>query len=617
MERNLQQGLAVLLLLLLSAEASQFKFSPEQPLSRIALQQASFALNSSASISASPSLLGLKDKAVDWVTVTFSRTSAASTDWIAVFSPAEFNESLCLESNSSDAAPFLCTAPIKYQYANFTSSDYEKTGRGTLHFRLINQRSDFSFGYFSGDVTSPVLLAVSNAIVFMNPKAPLYPRLALGKSWNEMTVTWTSGYGVDEAIPLVQWGTVDDKGQHIVAAGTLSYERDSLCGSPAHTVGWRDPGFFHTGFMRDIWANVKYYYKVGHKLMNGTFDWSEERSFMGSPFPGQNSLQRIVIFGDLGKAERDMSNEYANYQPGSLNTTDRLVEDLANIDAIFHIGDLAYANGYLSQWDQFTELVEPLSSQVPYMVASGNHERDWPNSGSFYQNTDSGGECGVVAETMFFMPNKNRAKFWYSADYGLFHFCVADSEHDWRPGTEQYRFIEECLSMADRQKQPWLIFIAHRVLGYSSGSYYAMEGTFEEPFGRESLQQLWQKYKVDLAFYGHIHNYERTCPVFENICVSTENNFYSGTFNATIHLVVGGGGSHLSDFTTLNTTWSLFRDRDFGFTKLTAYNSSTLLLEYKKSRDGKVYDHLWISRRYKDVLGCDTLNNCPQTTLAS
>lgn len=71
----------------------------------------------------------------------------------------------------------------------------------------------------------------------------------------------------------------------------------------------------------------------------------------------------------LLQAERDLSNEYENYQPGSLNTTDRLVEDLANIDVIFHIGDLSYANGYLSQWDQFTELVEPLSSQVPYMIA--------------------------------------------------------------------------------------------------------------------------------------------------------------------------------------------------------------------------------------------------------
>ena len=48
------------------------------------------------------------------------------------------------------------------------------------------------------------------------------------------------------------------------------------------------------------------------------------------------------------------------------------------------------------------------------MFFSGNHERDWPNSGSFYENNDSGGECGVLAETMFYVPAENRAKFWLS-----------------------------------------------------------------------------------------------------------------------------------------------------------------------------------------------------------
>ena len=69
----------------------------------------------------------------------------------------------------------------------------------------------------------------------------------------------------------------------------------------------------------------------------------------------------------------------------------------------------------------------------------------------------------------------------------------------------------------DLKHQPWLVFAAHRVLGYSSNDWYAMEGAFEEPEGRESLQRLWQKYRVDIAFFGHVHNYERTCPVYQVI----------------------------------------------------------------------------------------------------
>ncbi|XP_056682653.1 nucleotide pyrophosphatase/phosphodiesterase [Spinacia oleracea] len=75
----------------------------------------------------------------------------------------------------------------------------------------------------------------------------------------------------------------------------------------------------------------------------------------------------------------------------------------------------------------------------------------------------------------------------YKSDYGMFRFCIADSEHDWREGTEQYKFIENCLSTTDR------LFAAHHVLGYSSDKWYGKEGSFEEPMGRESLQKLWQR----------------------------------------------------------------------------------------------------------------------------
>lgn len=67
--------------------------------------------------------------------------------------------------------------------------------------------------------------------------------------------------------------------------------------------------------------------------------------------------------------EADGSNEYNNFQRGSLNTTRELIRDLKNIDIIFHIGDICYANGYISQWDQFTAQVEPITSTVPYMIA--------------------------------------------------------------------------------------------------------------------------------------------------------------------------------------------------------------------------------------------------------
>lgn len=29
-------------------------------------------------------------------------------------------------------------------------------------------------------------------------------------------------------------------------------------GAPARTVGWRDPGFIHTAFLKELWPNTVY-----------------------------------------------------------------------------------------------------------------------------------------------------------------------------------------------------------------------------------------------------------------------------------------------------------------------------------------------------------------------
>lgn len=129
------------------------------------------------------------------------------------------------------------------------------------------------------------------------------------------------------------------------------------------------------------------------------------------------------------------------------------------------------------------------------------------------------------------------------------------------------------------------------------------------------MEKLWQKYKVDIAFYGHVHNYERICPIYQNQCVSAEKLHYSGTVNGTIH-VVGGGGSHLSAFTPIQNVWTLFRGQDYGFVKMAAFNHWSLLLEYKKGSNGNVYDSFTVSRDYKDVLAC-VHDGCEPTTLAT
>lgn len=45
----------------------------------------------------------------------------------------------------------------------------------------------------------------------------------------QMTVTWTSGYDINEAVPLVEWGLKNDI-QTQSPAGTLTYFQNDMCG---------------------------------------------------------------------------------------------------------------------------------------------------------------------------------------------------------------------------------------------------------------------------------------------------------------------------------------------------------------------------------------------------
>lgn len=118
-------------------------------------------------------------------------------------------------------------------------------GLSSINFLLFN---------FALPSLQPNLVAVLNSITFSHPKAPLYPRLALGKSLNEvywwnpigwkspilwvflgvefifmqMTVTWTSGYNIDEAYPFVDLGLLDSSLKKSPAGGLNVDSRKKL-----------------------------------------------------------------------------------------------------------------------------------------------------------------------------------------------------------------------------------------------------------------------------------------------------------------------------------------------------------------------------------------------------
>jgi len=285
-----------------------------------------------------------------------------------------------------------------------------------------------------------------------------------------------------------------------------------------------------------------------------------------------------VAYGDLGKGEEDGSDEHWEVIP-SLATTKNVIERVQHLHFAMHIGDISYAVGYSSQWDEFFHQIYPIASRIPYMTSIGNHERDYPDSGSHYDGTDSGGECGVPYESLLSMPAAGKDKPWYSFDYGNIHITMMSTEHNYDIGSEQHQFLERDLANVDRSKTPWLIFSGHRPMYIDSSTGGEGGETTVAKELRDNLEYLLFKYRVDLALWGHHHSYQRTCPVYKEQCVH----------GATTHVVIGIAGMSLSH-TILPTppSWIVYvDDKEYGYTLINTTQTGLTMGFYNNNNDLK------------------------------
>ena len=68
-----------------------------------------------------------------------------------------------------------------------------------------------------------------------------------------------------------------------------------------------------------------------------------------------------------------------------------------------------------------------------------------------------------------------------------------------------------------------------------------------------ALEPLFERHGVDIAFWGHVHNYERTCRIFNLTCQQEDSA------RGTVHVTAGTGGASVTVFPTYNQSsgqWS-------------------------------------------------------------
>lgn len=485
---------------------------------------------------------------------------------------------------------------------------------GTLTFGpMVNMRCSWQFKLVTSDGT---VLATSPFVRFAEgPTEPLQIHLAMTTEPTQMRVHWTSAE-VTQAV--VMYGRRADSLRDTSQASQTSYLASDMCKSPARTVSaknYRDPGQLYDALMTGLEPGKTYFYRVGDASANGKL--SAIRSFTVPPQAGVSPVSQqqktatsmsFFTFGDLNSPVGATENFAVE---GSCGTTLKLIEqDLATQDAfhhnyvaVMHVGDISYAKGSTFIWDQFGELIQGVASRIPYMVSIGNHDYGYlegneldpvkfPRNRVFESDGTHGyqsyGECGVPTEKRFHMPDNGNSVFWYSVEMGLVHHTVLSGEHDFSSGSPMYEWLLNDFKAVDRGKTPWLFVHMHRPMYCSVG--YA--GDYDRSLlYRDHLEQVFSDFHVDVVFSGHYHSYERTCPVFDEICYSEED---TGKALAPVHLMVGSGGANVDNYGYYDVDWRAQAFQTYGYGRVHVYNATHTHFEFVSNKEEAVTDSTWI-----------------------
>ena len=529
----------------------------------------------------------------------------------------------------------LFSAPLKFKYVCEecrhwkwnASNPYPPSPppNGTIEFNAINRRLPVVFIYVHGTAQFPESIARSQNISIENSQIPQGGHLSLVRSDpTKMRLQWSSDPTSD---PHVKYGTstgkydkrttcCNDQATNVTTSSTspvssdVPYTIEDMCDrdvQPAGLHGWYPPPSNFTAIFDNLKPSQQYFYVYG----SDEGGWSDEKIMVAPPVA--SPIQRTVIaaFGDMGNVETDGSYHHSwdfgdRGEIPSSNTTLRIQED-KDIDMVLHIGDISYACGFLSEWDNFFGMIEPVASSMPWMTAIGNHEQGFSGSSPF-PGTDSGGECGVPYNAYFPFASQNpsssfqKREPWYDFAYGNVHVVVFSTEHEFTPGSVQHMWLERTLASVDRKITPWLMIAGHRPM------YVDTQWPVADTALRAALEALFHKYNVDVAIWGHNHSYQRSCSVNDLKCISVENSKKKKCLNdgkddtdcsthGIQHFVIGMAGYAMNpvpedraDFmvVTRNDTW--------GYLKMDFQTPYVLKTEFISDVDGSVVDTFTLTK---------------------
>jgi len=454
-----------------------------------------------------------------------------------------------------------------------------------------------------GQLLSMLMTGEQSVGVLVDECTPSQVHLSLTGDLSEMTVMWvTSSKGCPAEVTYYK--STEGNGKQQLAHGTWdTYHPGDMCGVPARMENFSPPNI-HRAVLTGLDPATEYIYSI-----NGVYS----NQFWSARNKGAEETFSFVAYADMGEPW-----DKAAKSPLGGMVEESVAKDLKEhrSEMIFHMGDIAYAEGKSHIWDRFFELIEPYASTMPYMIGAGNHEYDYtdgksrdpsgwkpylPDWGNF--DNGSGGECGVPTAKRFAMPSQwvvdpqaienlttqlaPLPPFWYEYSYGRAHFIVLSSEHRMDEDSEQYIWLEAALERVDRCVTPWLIVGFHRPMyvSHPHGGNHRVGKHLAKEF-----EHLLYENNVDIVINGHVHSYLRTCEVYSKECIGRDKG-------GVIHLVIGTGGHELSHVEKKQAHWAETALKVPGFGRFTIHGSDSLEFHFINSESGEDMDHFKISSR--------------------
>lgn len=420
------------------------------------------------------------------------------------------------------------------------------------------------------------------------PYRPEQVHLSVTSDPSEMIVTFVTG---EKITPTVQWDLRnchpgDSEGEVAVPYGSddCQFTYSAVGTSRTYTqASWN--GQIHEVKLTGLEPSTTYWYRVG----DPNFDWSTHNfNFTTPPKIGSSNdpgIYKFIAFGDMGASDVSDINMFQ-------------LEKLAqagDIDVILHAGDISYANGYQYVWDDYMRKVEFFSAYVPYMTAVGNHELFY-NFTSFKERFSMPGSSSNSNTNMYFSFNYGRA---HIIAYSFEEYGGLAPEMQ-PPNGVEYNWLLRDLEMAssseNRTNYPWIIMYGHRPFYCSSTpGNDDIPCVVEASRYRSWIEPLIHEYSVDLVIQAHVHDYERTYPVYNNTLVTKS---YDNPGAAT-YVVVGTGGNREGNGNGDNfgnpEDWSAANSNDIGFAFMNITNS-TLEWNFFSSYQNQIIDSFTITK---------------------